>query len=290
MAMDLDAALGKFTLQLQANGRSPHTVRQYRRHVAALGRWLVACGRPRALSGITHETLAEFLVAPEARCRPDGRPKREIAVNALRTSIRCFFGYLAAAGLIPVDPARLVRRAVCAPPPPRGMSEADQTRLLAVLDQAVTPEDRRDRVLFRMMLGTGIRLGSALALERCDLDLEEGTLRIRHAKGGREQDVVIPEGLREVLAGYLAQGEGGGPLFPGPGGRPICARHAQRRLAGWLRRAGVTRRVSAHALRHSFAVAVYSSTKDLVRLQARLGHRSILSTSVYLAAVHLRVS
>jgi site-specific recombinase XerC len=61
----------------------------------------------------------------------------------------------------------------------------------------------------------------------------------------------------------------------------MCARHVQRRLDLWCRRAGIERHVKPHDLRHSFAIALYRRTRDLLLVQAALRHRSIASTTVY---------
>ena len=77
--MDLRPALDAFLLQLDADGRSPHTRGQYRRHLGALDRWLTATGRPRELAAVDHETLAAFLVSDAARCRKNAKKKTAVA-------------------------------------------------------------------------------------------------------------------------------------------------------------------------------------------------------------------
>src|SRR5262245_4349272 len=120
--MKLLDALAKFILQLRADGRSEHTVRQYQRHVRTLGRWMAAEQLPDDVRGIDHEVLAHFLTSPEARARPDGFDKKATSTNALRSSLRCFFSYLAAAGFLSRNPAQLIRRARCGPPLPKGLT------------------------------------------------------------------------------------------------------------------------------------------------------------------------
>ncbi|HET8692703.1 MAG TPA: tyrosine-type recombinase/integrase [Steroidobacteraceae bacterium] len=156
----------------------------------------------------------------------------------------------------------------------------DQRRLLDALAAARDPEGRRDHALIATMLGSGIRVGSAVALDVEDLDLERGEVRLRTAKGDRPSQAVLPRGVAELLRGYVA-GRRDGPLFPGRRGERITARHFARRLQCWLRRAGVERPASPHTLRHSFAARVYARTGDLLVTQAALGHASIASTTVY---------
>jgi site-specific recombinase XerD len=75
-----------------------------------------------------------------------------------------------------------------------------------------------------------------------------------------------------------------GLLFPGTDGRPLTRRQAGRRIARWARTAGLAGRVSAHALRHTLATRVYGKTRDILLVQAALGHRSVSSSAVYARA------
>ncbi len=173
--MLIEEALARFVLQLQADGRSPHTVCQYQRHVRALARWTADVGHGGHVEDLDHMDIACFMTAPCARQRPDGQDKRATSVNALRTSVRCFFGYLHDVGLVATNPARRLRRARSSPPPVRGMPDDDLQRLMATLKAADGPAARRDLAIVRLLAGSGMRLGSAVALDVQDLNqLVEG--------------------------------------------------------------------------------------------------------------------
>ena len=277
--MEILDALGLYQVQLDADGRSVHTRRQYERHVRLLARWLVAGGRTTVVGEITHLVLAEFLVSPEARNRPDGRPKRATSANAMRSSLRTFFAYGHAAGLTPANPARLIRRARCAPAPPRGLTVPEQTRLLGVLDQAEGEAGDRDRVLFSLLLAAGLRIGSALAIDIEDVDTAGGQLYLRTVKGGGGQTIYFNERIGGLLQGLIGD-QDEGPLFTSRHRRRMSARQVARRLHLWLERAGC-RRHSPHALRHTFGQELYERTRDVLLVQAALGHRAVESTLVY---------
>lgn len=273
--MKLSEALAMYLLQLEADGRSLHTRRQYERHVRLLARVLGDVD----VGAMTHVDLARFLVSPVATRGADGAPKKATTLNAIRSSLRTFFGFLHGAGVTPSNTARLIRRAICAPPPPRGLSDDEQRRLLDALAAGTGWQARRDRMLFELMLRTGIRLASALALEVSDIDLGRGELTLRRAKGDRIQRVFLGGGTREDLAGFLMEGRAG-PLFPSRHGGRLSTRQAQRRLEMWLGRAGV-RGQSPHALRHSFGMRLYRETRDVLLVQRALGHRSVVATLAY---------
>src|SRR5262245_51678821 len=128
--MRLDDGLVKFCLQLRANGRSPLTIAQYRRHIELLIRW---CGASYVVEAITPEDLALFLVLPESRARADGQAKKPASMNALRAALKVFFGFLFHAGYLAHDPSRLIAKARCTPAPPRALSDDERERLLEAL-------------------------------------------------------------------------------------------------------------------------------------------------------------
>ena len=227
--MRISEALRGYLLQLDADGRSVHTRAQYARHVGLLAAW---CGDAQ-VDRIDHELLARFLVSDEARLRPDGRPKKATAMNGLRSSLRTFWGWAYSAGHVARNPACLIRRARCGDPPPRALSDADQRRLLEVLAGATGEAAERDHALIATMLGTGIRLGSALGLDVEDVDLDRGELLLRQFKGDRVEVAFLPPRVRDHLARFVG-GRTTGPLFRSRHGRRLCARQATARIpAGW---------------------------------------------------------
>jgi site-specific recombinase XerC len=282
--MRIEEALEKFTTQLEADGRSIHTRRQYRRHIRLFANWardVGQCGEE--IEKLGHEDVARFLAAPVATERATGNAKKATSMNCLRSSIKTFLGYCHRAGYISNDPARLIRRARCSTPPPRGLSEGDQNRFIETLERAVDQEGRRDSMLFRLMLRSGIRIGSAVALDIEDVNLETAEVRIRHAKGDAPGTIYLSAATCDELRHHIA-GRTAGALFAANDGERVSVRHMQRRFAMWITRAGVTTKASPHCLRHTFAMRVYSKTGDLLLTQAALGHRSLASTAIYARA------
>lgn len=278
MAVNLHAAHRAFQVQLAADGRSEHTRNQYQRHVLGMLAWLTKGERSTDLAAITPAVVAEFFGSDAARQSARGGLKRATSANAQRTSLRCFFRWAHESGLTPNNAARQLRRARCAPPPPKGLHGDEQERLLALLAAATGAEARRDELLVQLLLGCGVRIGSALGLDVEDLDLVHGELTLRTFKGNRPTSVLVPKGLVGKLQAFLGD-RTTGPLFLA-GDRRICMRHSQRRLARWLKAAGISGR-SAHSLRHSFAAALLAKTGDLRLVQQALNHASIVSTTIY---------
>ncbi len=281
--MNLTEALDVYLVQLEADGRSPHTVGQYRRHIRLLATWLAGEKLSGELVDITHEVLARFLASPAARTRPDGRGKRATAMNCLRSSLRTFFEYVHRVGYATSNPAMVIKRAICGAPPPRSLSPEDQEKLLVTLAAAEGPEAERDHLMFHLMLATGIRLGSTLAMGLPDIDLVRGEITLRSMKGDQPESLPIGLAIRDHLRRYLAT-RSGGPLFARRDGQPLTPRHVERRFREWLKEAGITRPASPHSLRHAFAQDLYQRTGDVLIVKAALRHRSITSTLVYARA------
>lgn len=273
-------ALDRFVVQLEADGRAANTVGQYRRHLRAIASWLALENLSCEVEAIDHETIARFLASDTARTCSDGRAKSPGSMNALRTSLRCFFQFACRAGYVGADPARLVRRARCGPSPPRGLSDAEERRLLAILQDARGPEAQRDRVLIELMLATGLRLGSALGLDVDDVNLAAGELRVRVAKGDRPQTTFLSTRIVTVLQEFIG-GRRDGPLFATRSGRRVSRRQMQRLFGRWREQAGISATVKLHSLRHAFAQKLYGATSDLFLVQHALNHRAISSTAIY---------
>jgi site-specific recombinase XerD len=278
--MNLAEAMAAYALQLEADGRSVHTRDQYRRHLRRFGDWLATRGPAADLAALGPADLSGFLVSDAARQRPDGGPKRATSLNALRSTLRTFFTYAHAAGWTTTNPARLLRRARTGTPPPRALADDDRARLLEALAGAEGEAARRDELLVRLLLGTGLRIGSAVGLDVGDVDFARSELAVRRTKGDRPETAYLSSDLVVRLRQFIGDRKDG-PLFTTASGERLTTRQAARRFAAAVRTAKLSRSASPHTCRHTFATALLAKTGDLALVQAALRHRSIASTLVY---------
>ena len=152
-----------------------------------------------------------------------------------------FFRYLHEAGGVGQNPARLVRRAMCAPPPPRAFTDDERDRLLATLGRRADSRPSGTTLLFHLLLATGIRLGSCIALDVDDVDLD-GRRAPAEEHEGRSARARVPRARRSPTTCAAGSGTASaGPLFTGRRGRRLTPRHVQRRFKEWLKRAGIAR-------------------------------------------------
>jgi integrase/recombinase XerD len=151
--------------------------------------------------------------------------------------------------------------------------------------------DAAPNLLYRTVLmtlySTGMRLGELVRLKVSDIDKELMVVHIRQGKGGRDRNVPLSPKLREALREYWRWMRPLTYLFPGVvDGRRVDAPgtgktvwHACRVAA---QRAGITKHVHPHTLRHSFATHLLEAGADLRTIQVLLGHSDIRQTAIYL--------
>jgi len=272
-----------FTRQLAADGRSGHSWTAYARDLRAFAGWLA--GDP-DLSAVTPDILARFLTSDQALLTPDGRPRKPISVNRTKSALRAFFAFCLQSGFIKDNPARLIRSSPASAKEPSTLEEEEIGRIREVLASKTGAFAPRDRLIFEMLLGTGIRLGSLVGLNRGDVDLQSGVIQIL-AKGGHRGRVYLNPSLQGMLGQHLGESAPQAatapntPLFTSKSGRRLGARQIQLNFGRWVSGAGITRSVSVHSLRHTFATRLYRKTGDLYLVQRALGHRQITTTEIY---------
>ncbi len=280
--MKLKGTIIRFDRQLAADGRSTHTRAAYRRDLKNFTEW----SGNQSVSRVKPDDLARFLTSDEVLIRPDGLPRKPITVNRTKSALRSFFAFCVNSGWIKENPARLIRSSPAAVKEPTTLTAVEIRRLRAALDRQNSSLAGRDRLIFELLLGTGIRLGSLVDLDVGDVDLRTGTLRIQ-LKGGTEGRVFLNPGLRRLIRRFLIENATRGdcgpntPLFRGQSDNRLSARQIQLRFARWFREARIGRSVSLHSLRHTFATKLYEKTGDLHLVQRALGHRQITTTEIY---------
>lgn len=159
---------------------------------------------------------------------------------------------------------------------PTVLTSNEVSRLLA----AAT--NQKHRVLMMVLYSAGLRLNEALSLESRDIEVEEERIRVRCAKGGRERYVMLSRRLLEELRVYVREQPRGRFLFPGKTpGSALGSSGAQRMVRSAGRRAGITKKVTPHVLRHSFATHLVEQGTNLLYVQTLLGHRDLKTTLNY---------
>jgi integrase/recombinase XerD len=280
----LPAAIDAYLLHLRVErGLAPATLRAYAADLAGFSRGPgVAAGWATSV-----EPATRYLARSAGTLRPTSLRRRT-------ASIRGFYRFAYGDELIATDLAaridlpRQVRRL------PETL-DVDETERLLEAASGLLPDDPvriRDRALLELLYAAGLRISEALGLDREDLSLDGGFVRVI-GKGDRERLVPVGEVALEWLARYLdlvrpvwlalgrATLERGGPLFLSAHGRRLGRQQAWSIVRGAAAGAGLPARVTPHTLRHSFATHLLEGGADLRVVQELLGHASISTTQLY---------
>jgi integrase/recombinase XerD len=201
-------------------------------------------------------------------------------------ALRSYYRFLRLEGRIAHDPTEFLETPRGFKKLPRHLGCDEVGRLLAHPDRG-TPLGLRDALLLALLYDCGLRVSELAGLRLDQVDLEAWLIRVR-GKGGKERFVPFGEEARAALIAYLAgarglsrRARGSAYLFPGARGGHLTRQRAWQVVKAHLRGAGVTRAVSPHTLRHSFATHLLDNGADLRAVQLLLGHADISTTQIY---------
>jgi integrase/recombinase XerC len=262
---------------------SAHTVRAYAgdlmRFLAFLRNHAGAPASLNDLGDLRLRDLRAFLAARAAEEAAAGTRARGLS------ALRSFFGWLDRRGVLHVPALEAVRPPKAARPLPRPLSERDALAVVATAEEAAESDwiGLRDRALFALLYGAGLRLGEALALSRAEAP-RGGRLRVR-GKGRKQREVPVLPAVAAAVEAYLAAcpcaTAPDGPLFLGARGKRLNPGVAEKRMRDLRHLLGLPDSATPHALRHSFATHLLAAGGDLRAIQELLGHSSLSTTQRY---------
>lgn len=153
------------------------------------------------------------------------------------------------------------------------------------------PSGLRDRAILELLFSSGLRVSELVGLDRDHINLKRKEFMVR-GKGQKDRPIFISDTAANWLSKYLdARKDGTKPLFVRYSGTKkvdlsgnyhrLTARSVQRMVARYALLAGITKHVSPHTLRHSFATDLLMNGADLRSVQALLGHSNISTTQIY---------
>jgi integrase/recombinase XerC len=256
---------------------SPHTVRaygedlkQFRSHLrAALGRE----ARPR---DVDHLLIRSFLAHLHERGVKKATAARKLA------SLRTFFRFLCREGTVERNPAR----ALLSPRTERRIpTHLEEAEVAAFLDMpGGTDGALRNHAILELLYATGIRCAELVGLDLSEVDLDARLVRVL-GKGRKERVVPFGTVARGALVAYLPARARTQPrtdaLFVNLRGGRLTDRSIRMIFNRRLRETAITRKMSPHTLRHSFATHLLERGADLRTIQELLGHSSLSTTQRY---------
>lgn len=150
-----------------------------------------------------------------------------------------------------------------------------------------TPQGLRDLAILEIIYGTGLRVIEVVRMNTNDVDFDEGEIKVL-GKGAKERIVLFGSQAKKALIAYLKEGRAkltgsrkSAALFINRRGGRLTSRSIETMLKFYAKKAGLTKKVTPHTLRHSFATHLLSGGADLRMIQELLGHVSLSTTQVY---------
>lgn len=216
---------------------------------------------------------------------------KKVTVNRKISSLRAFYRYLLRQGKIKKNPANMVQSPKTEKYMPTFLSVDEAFELLNAT-AGKNSFDLRTRAMMELFYSSGLRLSELAALNVMDIDFNQQLVKVL-GKGRKER--IVPVGktalqcIREYLeeTGDLRKGSGVGvfeePLFLNARGKRISTRSIARMIDEAAGKSGLGRKISPHALRHTFATHLLNAGADLRSIQELLGHKSLSTTQKYTA-------
>jgi integrase/recombinase XerD len=281
----IDAYLTHLTVERRLAANS---VESYAHDLQLLAQY--AAGKEQPSDALSRTDLEEFV----RQLMASGRSPRSVA-RAI-ACYRGFYRFLVVDGRLRASPADDLRPPRAWKVLPRYLSVEDVDRLIE--QPAVdTPRGLRDRALIELLYATGMRVSELIALRPADINLEASYLTCT-GKGDKQRIVPIGDEAAGWVQKYLRQSRpallgkrtsarlfvnarGGGPGLTRVGFWKI--------LKGYARQAGLTRTLSPHMLRHSFATHLLERGADLRAIQMMLGHADLSTTQIYTHVLEQRL-
>ncbi len=270
--------LESFMAAMAGRKFSANTIDTYRRCLVAFAAHL---GAESTLDQITHQSILGYQASL--------RHCEAATISKALSAIRAYCRWCVRAKLRADDPSLDLVWPKRQQPLPRHLTTTELRQLeilmarpLPVLDKKTRWMLQRDRRAVLLMLYEGLRLSEAAALGWLDVDFGADTLAIHKGKGGKSRLIPLHARVRAALLA-VPEVDRVGRVAGGNSGRRVAGKTLAKMFeaGGWVREGGLE--ISAHMLRHTFAVTLLRSGADLRSIQLLLGHASLATTQMYLA-------
>jgi integrase/recombinase XerD len=283
----LDDAITDFGNSLSLErGRSPRTLEAYENDLRQCARWIAARG-VRGWAAVT-PAHADAWVASLGRLAPASAARK-------LSALRMFARHLVQTRVRADDFTALLTGPKLRRKLPATLTSGEVGRILASPAGGGAPA-LRDRAILELFYSSGLRVSELAGLMLQQVDLEHGFVRV-FGKGAKERLVPLGGAARAALKTWLESGrpafvktkKTGSQFFLSNRGGALSRKTLWLLVKTHARRAGVTKPVKPHLLRHSFATHLLGGGADLRAIQEMLGHASISTTQIYTAVEEKRL-
>lgn len=231
---------------------------------------------PEELSG---EDLSAFIAQQAAAISKRSQSR-------LISALKSFFGFMEIEGRIQVNPADTIDPPKISRHIPVVLSVEEIDRIMNSVDLS-EPEGQRNRAILEVLYSCGLRVSELISLRISDLFFDESFIRVI-GKGDKQRLVPIGEPAMQAVQLYLSQTrrayvskKAEDILFLNRRGGKLSRQMIFLMIKSQCEKAGITKEISPHTFRHSFATHLVENGADLRAVQQMLGHESIITTEIY---------
>ena len=272
LALHIDDFLGYLKLE---RGLAANTVAAYRRDLTEFAE----------VTGNTSTEKIDSRVVTTYLGYLGRQGRKPSTISRKISSVKQLFGYLVEAGVIKKNPAGAVTAPKIMRYHPHYLSPREIEMMIeAAQEQA--KNGRRDRMIVELLYGSGLRISELIGLKLSDIEFEAGFIRVT-GKGNKQRLVPLGGYARSAVESYLAEApdkkdeKSGNLLLRNNLGKAFSRVGLWRIVKKLVARAGISKPVSPHTLRHSFATHMLEGGADLRVVQEMLGHADISTTQIY---------
>jgi len=274
-------------LQIE-RGLAENTLMSYRRDLNHYHIYLKQEGNVESWNTVTRNDMTRFLYT----LKDEGKSTATIA--RMISSLKAFHQFLVRENLTESDPSLHIETPKKERKLPSVLSTDEVEKLLNI--PIHTPLDIRNKAMFELIYATGLRVTELVTLKVSDLHLTMGFVRCL-GKGSKERIVPLGDVAKQALENYLQDSRhvllkkqtGIDALFLNQHGRPLSRQGFWKILKMVARNAGITKNLTPHMLRHSFATHLLENGADLRAVQEMLGHADISTTQIYTHVTQARL-
>ena len=266
-------------------GQSLLTVSNYDRYLTKFISWLEKNiaekteNKKASPSDITPEAVREYRLYLNRLTNITGQPLSKSTQNYHIITLRAFLGYLVQIGTKSLPPQKVT----LAKSQERKVDFLEAEDIIGLISKPdiKTFKGLRDRLILELLFSTGLRVSELQKLNVADLNMERGEIPVR-GKGGKVRVVFLSESAKKILSEYLIAIGDCEPLIVNKiNGSRLSVRSIERIVSKYAKAAGISKKVSPHTLRHTFATDLLINGADLRSVQSLLGHSNISTTQIY---------
>ncbi|MEA2082220.1 MAG: site-specific tyrosine recombinase/integron integrase [Elusimicrobiota bacterium] len=257
---------------------SPNTIRAYRKDISGFLNY--ARDKKIDIAVLERRQIRRFISRVREGLRPGGRHISAVSIGRMLSSIRSFFRFLIIEGVMEENPFYGVSVPGRIKKIPTVLEEKEMSVLLAAPDTG-SVRGLRDKAILELLYSTGMRVGELVSLRHSDVDVWSSTVKVT-GKGSRQRFCYITDTAVEAIERYLERRpKKPEALFLNKNGTRLSAVSVRAILNKHMNKAAISKHVSPHSIRHSFATIMLSRGCDLRSIQEFLGHKDISTTQIY---------